>query len=243
MNQPYNVPGFGNYNGGESVATGFFTQTTASTTDVLDWVLLELHDATTPATVITKRAAFIREDGRIVDLDGISDVSFRTIPDANYFLVIRHRNHLAIRSATVRALTSTMGVPVPAVYNFNSAQSQAYQNPAITTNAAMVDLTGGAFGMIGGNANGSAGTPTIGNATVRGNGGTNGLVNDYVYLTTTVLAGSVNTPITNVYNNADLNIDGTVRANGGTNPAINDYIFLITTALGGNINQVVTQHL
>ena len=154
LNQPYNVQGFGFYNGGESVPANFFTQTTASTTDILDWVLLELHDATTPATIITRRAAFIREDGRIVDLDGVSDVSFRTLPDNNYFLVIRHRNHLGIRSATVRAMTSTMGIQVPAVYDFSTAQSQAYQNPAITTNAAMVDLTGGAFGMLGGNANG-----------------------------------------------------------------------------------------
>ena len=31
--------------------------------------MVELHDASTPATIISRRAAFIREDGKIVDLD------------------------------------------------------------------------------------------------------------------------------------------------------------------------------
>ena len=204
--------------------------------------MLELRNSATPATIVSRQAAFIREDGRIVALDGVSDVSFRTVADGNYFVNIRQRNHLGIRTAAVRVLSSTMGIAVPAVYDFSTAQSQAFQNPLVTANGAMVDMGAGVFGMLGGNANGSAGTPTVGNATIRANGGTNGLVNDYVYLTTTVLGGTVNNPITNVYHTADINLDGTVRANGGTNPAVNDYIFLTTTALGGNVNKVLTQH-
>ena len=250
------ITAFGNGNGGTGTYTvsasqvvasttinsGFFTATSAATTDITDWVLLELRDATTPSTVIAKRAAFIREDGRIVDLDKVSDVSFRNITNGSYFVVIRHRNHLGIRTATVRTLDGTMGVAVPALYNFTTGQTQVYQDPAITSNAAMVSLSSGIFGMLGGNANGSVGTPTGGNATIRANGGTNGLVNDYIYMITTVLNGNANTTITNVYHTADLNLDGTVRANGGTNPAVNDYIFLTTTALGGNVNKVLTQH-
>ena len=205
----------------------------------MDWVLLELRDDGNPAAVVMRRAAFIREDGRIVDLDGVSDASFRTVADGNYFLVIRHRNHLGIRSATVRTINSTLGITVPATYDFTSAQSQAFQNPAITTNPAMVDMGGGGFGMIGGNANGFG---TTGNTTIRANGGTDPLINDYIYLYTTVLGGDINLNLNNTYNNADLNLDGTVRANGGANPGVNDYIFLVTTALGGNFNKVLTQH-
>ena len=239
LTQPYGAAAPYNYGGTESVSAGFFTQTSGSSTDILDWVLLELRDATTPSIVISRRAAFIREDGRIVELDKVSDVSFRNITNGNYFVVIRHRNHLGIRTATVRTVNGTMGVPVPALYNFTNAQTQAYQDPAITVNSAMVNLGGSVFGMMGGNANGLTSTGFL---TIRSSGGTNPSVNDYVYLVTTVLGGFVNTPITNVYNNADLNMDGTVRANGGTNPAINDYIFLISTALGGNVNKVLSQH-
>jgi hypothetical protein len=205
--------------------------------------LVELRDATTPATVITRRAAFIREDGRIVDLDGVSDPAF-TAADGNYFVVIRHRNHAGIRTAAAKTLNSAMGNAISGtLYDFTTAQAQAFQNPAITSNAAMLNLGAGVFGMQGGNANGSAGTATSGNATIRANGGTNTLVNDYLFLITTQLGGNINLNLINVYNNADLNMDGTTRANGGTNPLVNDYLFLITTMLGGDINKVLTQHL
>ncbi len=214
---------------GTTITSGFFTNNTAAT-DVLDWVLLELRDATTPATVVMRRATFIREDGRIVDLDGVSDASFKTVADGNYFLVIRHRNHLGIRSATVRTLSSILGVAVPALYDFTTAQSQAYQDGTISVNAAMKDLGGGVFGMYGGNSNA--------NTSVRASGPL--AQNDYLQLITTTLGGNVTAIQNGVYNASDMNMDGTVRA-GGPLPQ-NDYLFLVTTALAGDVTKIIQQH-
>jgi hypothetical protein len=233
LSQPYNTAAFGNYAGTESVAS--FPAPSAAATDVTDWVLLELRDATTPATVIARRAAFVREDGLIVDLDRVSSVSFKGVATGNYFLVIRHRNHLAIRTSVTLGLDGAMGSnPSPTLYDLTTAQAQAFQNVTITTNAAMKDLGSGVFGMWGGNANA--------NTTVRASGGQ--AINDYLFILNTVLGGNIGTILgtagSPVYNSADLNLDGVVRASGGQ--AINDYLQLVNTILGGNIGNIFTQH-
>ena len=186
--------------------------------------------AATPATVIMRKACFIREDGRIVDLDGTSEVFFRNVANGNYHLVIRHRNHLLIRTATVRTLNGTMGFAVPGVFDFSSAQVQAYQDGTITTNAAQKDFGGGVFGMWGGNANS--------NSTVRASGTL--AINDYLFLITTTLGGNVATILSNIYHSADMNMDGAVRASGTL--AINDYLYLITTVLAGDGTKIISQH-
>ena len=195
---------------------------------VADWLLLELRDATTPATVIARRAAFIREDGRIVDLDGVSDVSFSNVANGNYHLVIRHRNHLAIRTATVIALNSTFCTTPPALYDFSTAQAQAYQNPSITSNAAMKNFGGGVFGMWGGNGNSDGQVRATGLVSI----------NDFLFLMNALSNNPANI-LSNVYNKADLNMDGTVRASGLA--SINDYLFLIS-ALDFNPATIVIQH-
>src|SRR5687768_1537502 len=48
--QPYNIPAFDNYAGTESVGAGFFAANPA----IVDWILLELRNATSPSTVITR---------------------------------------------------------------------------------------------------------------------------------------------------------------------------------------------
>ncbi|MER3499796.1 MAG: hypothetical protein C4308_14840, partial [Chitinophagaceae bacterium] len=227
LTQPYNTAAFGNYAGTESVASGFFTSTGA-TTDIVDWVLVELRDANTPTTIVTRRAAFIREDGMIVDLDGVSPVAFKGMTSGNYFIAIRHRNHLGIRTASVQLVN---GSESPVAYDFTTAQSQAYQNTGITTNAAMKDL-GGVFGMWGGNANQ--------NTSIRASGGPT--INDYLFLVNTVLGGDIELILNNVYNSADINMDGIVRASGG-GPSINDYLFLVNTILNGDISIILNQHL
>jgi hypothetical protein len=119
-------------------------------------------------------------------------------------------------------------------YDFSSAQAQAFQDGAITTNAAMADLTGGVFGMWGGNAN-----PVLASATtVRASGGPT--INDYLYLINTALGGDVTLIIPAVYSTADLNLDGTIRASGG--PAINDYLFLINSVLSSSVLTIINQH-
>ncbi len=99
------------------------TVTSIPTVNIVDWVLVELRNNTTTAasTVISKRAGFLRNDGAVVDIDGASPLFFLTTAPGNYYIIIRHRNHLAIMSAAPVALNSSS-----ALYDFTTAQTQAY---------------------------------------------------------------------------------------------------------------------
>ena len=116
--QPYNAAPW-NYAGTESV--------TSIPAGVVDWVLIELRDASTAAaatsaTIIKKRAGFLLSNGSIVDLDGTSQPYIgNPVVANNLYIVIRHRNHLAIMSNAGASLST--GVYS---YDFTTALAQAY---------------------------------------------------------------------------------------------------------------------
>ena len=125
-----------NYDGGEIIA--------GERPDMVDWILVQLRTGTDSSTTVATRAALINKDGNIVDVDGSSPVSFAGISDGDYYVLLRHRNHLALMSASTVGLSSESGL-----YNFSSGQAQAYG-----TNA-MQELAAGIFGMYTGDANGN----------------------------------------------------------------------------------------
>ena len=91
LNQPYYTSQF-NYQGAERV-------TAIPNNEIVDWVLLELRSGTGSSTVVKRRAAFLKSNGNIVDLDGSNPVSFSGIQNGSYYLVIYQRNHLSIMSS------------------------------------------------------------------------------------------------------------------------------------------------
>ena len=124
--QPFKVAPW-NYFGTEAAAT--FPQ------NVVDWVMIELRSDLT--TIVSKRAGLLLSDGSVVDIDGTSPVKFKNVSDGNYYVVVRHRNHLAIMTSAAISLSSSSSV----LYDFTTSQSQAYgTNP-------MLDLGGGVLGM------------------------------------------------------------------------------------------------
>ncbi len=148
LSQPYNVTPFF-YTGNESVAS--------IPANVVDWVLVELRSSV--STIVATRAAFIRQDGKIVDIDGVSPVKFGNAKNGNYYVAVRHRNHLGILTPTML----TLGIRVVS-YDFTTAQTQAYNN-GLYANTPMKALGGGKFGMWAGN--------TVNNTQVRFFGGNN----------------------------------------------------------------------
>ena len=134
--QPYSAAPW-NYEGDEAADL-------ASIPDVVDWVLLELRTAP-DATPTARRAALLLSDGRVVDLDGASPVAFSGLTPGAYFVVAQHRNHLAVMSSEPVSLDGS-----GAAYDFTAALSQAYSAGA----AALVDLGGGAWGLMAGDADG-----------------------------------------------------------------------------------------
>ncbi len=67
--------------------------------NVVDWVLLELRSQSDADQLIATKAAFLKQDGSIVEPDGSTDPLFCGIdPVQSYYIVVRHRNHMAIMS-------------------------------------------------------------------------------------------------------------------------------------------------
>jgi hypothetical protein len=136
--QPYKVAPW-NYTGSERVYN--------MPANIVDWVLVELRTDTAANTTVGRRAAFLKSDGSIVDLDGSSQVKFKGIVPGNYYLVVRHRNHLAIMTSSAIPLSSSSSV----LYDFTTSQTKAFGPDA------MEDLGDGNFAMIAGDGNGDGG--------------------------------------------------------------------------------------
>jgi hypothetical protein len=249
--QPYSAAPF-SYAGTESVPGSMFT-VSAAATDIVDWVLIELHDATNPATIIAKRAGFVLENGSVIDINGSKDkdIGFTSVAANNYFVVIRHRNHLAVRTAATVAMSDgKLGGAKPGLVDF-SALATAYDNGTSgnPVNKPMALLNGtaptGTYGMWGGNANGTLNDPNA-YAQVRASGPNTATnrSNDYLYLVNTILLGNVGTTIGPIYSSADVNMDGFIKANGPNSDTNrqNDYLFLVNTVLGGSVAKIIAQH-
>lgn len=138
LSQPFNIPPW-NYNGTETVA--------AFPSHTVDWVLVELRDAATPEQALpaTKlpgwpQAMFVDYNGQLRGLDGnlpnIGNISV----SQGLFIVIRHRNHVAIMNATGLVLSETVYS-----YDFSTDIAKAYGGAA-----GYKELGGGVFGMVAG---------------------------------------------------------------------------------------------
>jgi hypothetical protein len=84
---------------------------------------------------------FLLKDGTIVDSDGSSDLAFSVAAAGDYYIVVRHRNHLAIMSH------DPVSLPNSTVYDLSTAQIQAYGTNPLKL------LTTGLYGMYVGDYN------------------------------------------------------------------------------------------
>ncbi|GGG03852.1 hypothetical protein GCM10011344_00230 [Dokdonia pacifica] len=73
---------------------------------VVDWVWVELRDATDNTIVIDGQSALLLRNGSVIDPDGTSPLSFEQDEDF-YHVAINHRNHLGVITANTIALSST----------------------------------------------------------------------------------------------------------------------------------------
>ena len=113
--------------------------------DIVDWVLVELRDKTNASTVIASRAGFIKNNGEIVDINGTSKLNFSGIPFDDYYITVKHRNHLAVMSnspATLSDYTLT--------YNFTTGSGQ-FAGGSVGAK----EIESGVWGMIAGNSDGN----------------------------------------------------------------------------------------
>jgi len=136
---PTNTP----YSDGASCNATVFNATGDNA--IVDWVWVELRDATTNTTVLHSQSALLQRDGDVVATDGVSTLGLcNTV--GNYYVAVKHRNHLAVMTASTVALSTTT-----TALNFKDANNQiTFGTDAQTT----FGMQSGVVGMWSGDANG-----------------------------------------------------------------------------------------
>ncbi len=140
LSQPYSLSPW-NYNGTESVVA-------VPGINVVDWILVELRDATdttsaNSGSVVTRQAAFVTSDGTVIGTDGSADLRFNVQINQQLFVVIYHRDHLAIMSSA--GLTESNGV-----YSYDFTTSQ---HKVVGGSAGYKEIASGVWGLVAGDAN------------------------------------------------------------------------------------------
>ncbi len=136
FNQPYNVLPW-SYTGSEHIHS--------YSKGIVDWVLVELRSGTAANTILERRVGLIKKDGSIVDTNGTSAVIFKNIVSGNsYYVVVYHRSHLPVMTASAIALPNTLATK----HDFSINPST---NVYSTTNDGVIPLETGVYGQIAGN--------------------------------------------------------------------------------------------
>jgi hypothetical protein len=189
--------------------------------NIVDWVFLELRNlsASPGNAILQTRSALLQKDGDIVDVDGISPVTFNNLADGNYIISVRHRNHLglSIDQSSPRTINET-------------------KSTAFTTN--VIDLRTASDAQLFGTAAAfkTATHPTLGTVNLLWGGNANfnnqtrftSLNNDRDYLLINSLGNLPSNFINNVYHAADVNMNKIVRFSGLNN----DRDLILITVLG-----------
>jgi hypothetical protein len=155
--------------------------------NVTDWVLVQLR-STANGTAVASRSAFLHKDGRIVADDGTTNRVDLTASAGNYYIVVKHRNHLAVMSS---AAVTFSGSPSVTTYDFTTGSDKYYGTDGAK------ELEPGVWGMWAGDVNGD------------------GILKysdiDNDRLEILIRLGYIQTSTTTGYYNEDINMDGEVR--------------------------------
>ncbi len=200
VTEPYSALSFAHHSGGggETIRPGVLDVTGEDA--IVDWVFVELRDMNNPANVVATRCVLVQRDGDVVDVDGVSPISFYGPAGGEYYLAIRHRNHLGVCTAAAVDLD----VAGTAVVDFTLASTPTWGTHA------QKNLTGGKRGLWSGNGNND-------NKIVYAGSGT-----DVTPISAAVLLNPLNTTFSPTlplfgYHRADFNMDGkVVYAGSGT---------------------------
>lgn len=141
--EPFTSLGFSHsgFGGGQSAAPLAFTAT--GNNAVVDWVLVEIRSSPAAADIMATVPALLQRDGDIVDLDGSSPLIIPGIAAGNYYVVLRHRNHLGVMSAGPISLS-----PNSTSYDFTTDPLDTFGG-----GNGIADLGDGFYGLFSGDAN------------------------------------------------------------------------------------------
>jgi hypothetical protein len=162
---------------------------------IVDWILLELRDNANSSSIVATRAALVQRDGDIVDVDGVSAVTFNVAP-GNYYVAVRHRNHLGCMTATAVSLSAS-----PATVNYTTLATATYGTAARKTSGGAVSVQ----------------VLWAGDVTFNGQLKYTGSGNDRDPILVTVGRTTPNNVVSNTYSTRDVNMNGQVKYTGTGN--------------------------
>lgn len=163
---------------------------------IVDWVWVELRQENDTTKIVASKSALLQRDGDIVALDGSSILVLNASP-GNHHVVIKHRNHLSVMSASPIVLLKNTAT----IVNFTASTFLTFGSNA------QIQLANNAMALWAGNVNGDD---------IIQYSGTNP---DVPSILSEVLNDSGNflnfpTYIVNGYNIHDINMDGKTQYTG-----------------------------
>ncbi|WP_337045235.1 hypothetical protein [Emticicia sp. 17c] len=196
-----------NHTGNEVVGAGVLNVT--GNDAIVDWVLVELRDATNPTVIMVTKAALVQRDGDVVEaIDGVSPLSFIGEAGKSYYVAIKHRNHLGVMTANAISMTSTV-----TTIDFTTMSSTQLYNSASYDGYEQVDVNG-KKALWAGNANANT------KVKYTGSGNDQSLILNQVLTYPANSAQTYNYDLaTPVYSLGDINMDAKVKYRGSGNDA------------------------
>lgn len=126
LTEPFTGLGFTQVGGGGETISASVLATTGDNA-VVDWVLVELRDASNSSTIVRTKAALLQSDGDVVSTDNSSTLSMPVSP-GNYFVTARHRNHFGVMTSSAVALSAS-----PTTLDFTTGALATYGTNAQKT--------------------------------------------------------------------------------------------------------------
>lgn len=126
LTEPFTGLGFTHTAGGGGETLPAARLTTTGDNAIVDWVLVELRSATTPTTIVATQSAVITRTGQVQTTTG-SAVRLG-VAAGNYFVALRHRNHLGVMTAAAVSLSAT-----PSTVDFTLAGTAVFGTGARKT--------------------------------------------------------------------------------------------------------------
>jgi hypothetical protein len=222
--------------GGQTIGAGVLS--TTGNDAIVDWVFVELRDATNSANILKTRAALVQRDGDVVEAsDGTTPVNFTGAVGTSYYVSIKHRNHLGAMTATAITMAAT-----GTIVDFTSmTAAQLWDKGLVLADGSLgsyngseqVTLGNGKMGLWAGNArnadnkvkySGSAPDPATLLSQVITYSSNTGILYNYDFVTPVYLSG-------------DLNMDGKVKYAGTST----DTAFILFNILNKYPNNIVNK--
>lgn len=192
MMEPYTALGYAHVNGGGGEMTDVDMLNTTGTGAPVDWILVEFRDQGNWNNVVATRSGMLLSNGQVVEPDDPTPLTFN-VSAGNYYVAIRHRNHLPIITAAPVSISNSM-----LTLDLTSTPSVVFGGAAAFTQV------GALYTMVAGDCSGDNEVKYIGNDNDR----------DIILQD---IGGSVPTNSVTGYYLSDVNLDGGIKYIGSDN--------------------------